>query len=70
MHSHEMTLLELLKELEWSDHHYDPAHRHSYSCPICGGASKEGDLRNVQQDFGHEKDCALQRHIRDLEKKK
>lgn len=59
-----MTLLELLQELEWSEHHYDPAHSHSYSCPICGGASKEGDLRSIYQNFGHEQGCELHRHIK------
>jgi transcription initiation factor IIE alpha subunit len=45
----------VIRELEWSDHHYDPAHGHSFSCPMCGGASKEGDLRNIYQEFGHKK---------------
>ena len=60
------SLLELLRELEWSEHHYDPSHSHSYTCPICGGASPEGDLRNIHQKFGHRKDCDLQRHIKGL----
>ena len=62
----QLTLLELLKAVEWSDHHYDPAHSHSFSCPICGGASREGDLRNIQQDFGHREGCAMNHHIKAL----
>jgi hypothetical protein len=56
----------LLKErdveigLEWSDHHYDPAHNHSHSCHICGGCSKASDLSHVKATFGHVSDCRRQ----------
>lgn len=57
-------ILEVLQELEWSDHHYDPAHDHSYSCPICGGCSKDGDIRNIQSHYGHTKECKLKKAIK------
>lgn len=59
--------LEIIKELEWCETEYDPAHGHSASCPSCGGASKEGDLRHIDQEYGHYKDCELNNIIKEIE---
>ena len=59
--------LEAMKELEWCETEYDPAHGHSSSCPSCGGASKEGDLRHPNQEYGHYDDCPIANAIKEIE---
>ena len=59
--------LDAMKELEWCETEYDPAHGHSSSCPSCGGASKEGDLRHPNQEYGHYDDCPIANAIKEIE---
>jgi hypothetical protein len=63
-------ILKVLKQLEWSDHVYDPAHDHSYSCPVCGGCSTDGDLKTVNSSYGHTDNCKLDKAIKTLKKLK
>lgn len=52
-------LVEVLLKVEWSVHKYDPAHGHSYSCPICAGAKNRANLRHISQEVGHSAGCTL-----------
>lgn len=51
--------LELLKELQWVVHSYDPAHGHSERCPVCGGVKNKASVRTARDVVGHRTDCKL-----------
>lgn len=58
--------LDVLKELEWADHQYDPAHDHSYACLICGGAKSGSDRIHMYQPIGHRIDCKMKKALDEI----
>lgn len=57
---------EVLEELEWADHQYDPAHDHSFACLICGGAKTSRDRLYTEQIIGHRDGCKMKKALKEL----